>query len=87
MTLDLPGVRPAVLRRRSMEQLDELRSFRYLVRNIYAANIAPPRIQPLVETLPDLWADVRRQREAFAAYLDTLSHADEDAASSAGSES
>ena len=77
MTLDLPGVRPAVLRRRSAEQLDELRSFRHLVRNIYTANLAPRRMQPLVELLPDLWIEVRGQLEAFAAYLDTLSHADE----------
>lgn len=77
MALELPGLRPAVLRRRSAEQLDELRSFRHLVRNIYAANLAPQRMRPLVETLPDLWVDVRQQLEAFAAYLDTLSHADE----------
>ena len=32
----------------------------------------------LIEILPPLWADVRRQLEAFAAYLNTLSHADED---------
>lgn len=78
MTLDLPGVRPPVLDRRSAEQLDELRSFRHLVRNIYAANLVPHRMQPIVETLPDLWIEVRRQIEAFAAYLHTLSHADED---------
>ena len=78
MTLDLPGVRPPVLDRRSAEQLDELRSFRHLVRTIYAANLVPQRMQPMVEMLPDLWLDVRRQLEAFAAYLETLSHADED---------
>ena len=78
MTLDLPGVRPPVLDRRSAEQLDELRSFRHLVRDIYAANLVPQRMQPMVEMLPDLWLDVRRQLEAFAAYLETLSHADED---------
>ena len=78
MTLDLPGVRPAVLSRHSAEQLDELRSFRHLVRNIYAATLIPQRMQPIVEMLPDLWADVRRQLETFAAYLGTLSRADED---------
>ena len=78
MTFDLPGVRPAVLRQRSAEQLDELRSFRHLVRNIYTADLVPRRMQPLVEMLPDLWIDVRGQLEAFAAYLHTLSRADED---------
>jgi hypothetical protein len=77
MTLNLPGVRPAVLRKPSAEQLDELRRFRHRVRNIYAANLQPQRMGAVVETLPDLWGDVRRQLEVFAAYLDELSRADE----------
>lgn len=77
MALDLPGIRPAVVSRQSAEQLDELRRFRHRVRNIYATKLAPQRMQAVVETLPDLWADVRRQLDTFAAYLDTLSHADE----------
>jgi len=78
MTLDLPGIRPAVMSKPSAEQLDELRRFRHRVRNIYAATLAPQRMSAVVETLPELWRDVRQQLEAFAAYLDEMSRADED---------
>lgn len=78
MTLDLPGMRSAVLSKQSIDQLDELRRFRHRVRNIYAANLVPQRMQTVVETLPELWTDVRRQIEDFVAYLQVLSRADED---------
>ncbi len=78
MTLDLGKVRPPVLRADTARQLDELRRFRHLVRNIYAANLAPGRIGPIVESLPALWADVHSQLEAFSGYLEEMSHADEE---------
>lgn len=78
MTLDLGKVRPPVLRTDTADRLDELRRFRHLVRNIYAANLVPGRIGPIVEGLPELWVDVRSQLNAFGDYLEEMSHADEE---------
>jgi hypothetical protein len=77
MTLDLGSVRPPVLTPKAAQELDELRRFRHVVRNIYAANLIPNRIRPLVEELPAIWMDLRGQLETFNAYLDDLSRADE----------
>lgn len=77
MTLDLGSVRRPVLNARTAQALDELRRFRHLVRNIYAANLIPDRIRPLVEDLPGLWRELRLQLETFNSYLEDLSRADE----------
>lgn len=77
MTLELGNVRPPVLRMDTAKNLDELRRFRHLVRNIYATNLIPGRLNPIVENLPGLWTEVRDQLMAFSVYLDDLSHADE----------
>jgi hypothetical protein len=76
MTLDLGSVRPPVLSEQTAQALDELRRFRHLVRNIYAANLIPSRVRPLVDDLPALWHEIQREIEIFAHYLDELSHAD-----------
>lgn len=69
MTLDLPGTRPPVLRKDTAAQLDEYRKFRHLVRNIYATSLDPARMQPLVEMLPTLWAEIRNQLMTFSQFL------------------
>ncbi len=60
MTLDLPETRPPVIQRDTAVQLDEYRKFRHRIRNIYATNLEPARMQPLVIGLPDLWSRVNR---------------------------
>jgi hypothetical protein len=78
MTLDLGRVRPPVIRTETAYALDELRRFRHLVRNIYAANLLPNRMHLLVDDLPALWAELRGQLETFNGYLEEISHADEE---------
>ena len=45
MTLDIEGVRPAVLNRELAARIDELRSFRRAFRNIYQTELDPKRVQ------------------------------------------
>lgn len=78
MALEIPDVRPPVLQPETARQLDEYRKFRHLIRNIYATNIDPIRIERLVAELPDIWADLQRDLEAFVNFLDTLVRADEE---------
>ena len=72
MSLDLPDVRPAVLHPDTAARLDEYRKFRHRIRNIYATNLDPDRMAPLVSGLPPLWEAVRRELDVFSAFLADL---------------
>lgn len=65
-------IRPAVISRRSAEELDEFRRFRHVVRNVYAENFIPDRIDSLIQHLRPLWIRVRVEILAFADFLTLL---------------
>lgn len=77
MTLDLPDIRPPVLEQGTAARLDEYRKFRHRVRNIYATEMDPNRMEVLITGLPELWLSIRRELEAFAEFLEQMAHADE----------
>ncbi len=79
MSLDVPAVRPAALRPETAIALDELRRFRHRVRNIYAANLDPARIRPIVTGLPSLWEGLQQDLGAFVGFLRRLARADPEA--------
>jgi len=72
MSQEVPGVRPAVLGPNRIDGLDDLRRLRHLVRHVYATQLDRERMQPLLETVPTLWQEVRADLLAFAAFLDDL---------------
>lgn len=76
MSLDLPDVRPAVLPPETAARLDEYRKFRHRIRNIYATNLDPHLMAPLVTGLPVLWESVRQDLIRFAAFLGDLAASD-----------
>ena len=78
MTLDVPEVRPPVLRPETAQELNEFRKFRHLIRNIYATNIDPVRVGELVAKLSNLRAKLQQDLDAFVAFLSTLAQADSD---------
>jgi hypothetical protein len=69
---DCPGVRPAVIDRDIALALDEFRRFRHLVRNVYALNLLPERVENLVSALPELWPKLSAELSAFADFLDQM---------------
>lgn len=69
MTIEIEEVRPAVISETNRVALDEYRRFRHIVRHLYAQQFEAERIQPLVETAPGLFAQVRVELLAFAAFL------------------
>ena len=73
MAAEVPDVRPAMIGADVAEALDEYRRFRHLVRNIYATNLAPTKMQRLVERLPMLWAQLRGDLATFALFLEQIS--------------
>lgn len=76
MTLDIPDTRPPVLTSEIVEQLDEYRKFRHLIRNIYTMNIVPQRLAEIVLPLPSLWTQVKDALLKFAEYLDEVAPSD-----------
>ncbi len=72
MAQDLPDVRPAVIGQQSMDLIDEFRRFRHLVRNVYTTHLVPEKMIGLVESLPELWPQLRAELLAFADYLEAL---------------
>lgn len=73
MTLDVPGVRPAVLSEKSRTALDEFRAFRHLFRNLYTHALQPDRVFDLCGRLGAVWGEVRADLKAF---IDTLGELD-----------
>lgn len=69
MTLNVDGVRPAVLRPETAARLDEYRKFRHVVRNIYATNLDPVRIESLITGLSAFWKELRAELERFLRLL------------------
>lgn len=65
-------VRPAVIVSEDVEFLDELRRFRHVVRNVYAFNLLPDRIEPLVLGMNKQWPNIRAELVAFAAFIKSL---------------
>jgi hypothetical protein len=74
MAEEVPAVRPAVINSSWLPQLDELRRFRHLVRNVYTFNIVPTKVDPIVAVLPDLRSHIKEELLAFADFLIDLNN-------------
>ncbi len=72
MTLEIPGLRPALFDRAFARRIDELRRFRHAFRNLYQTELDPDRVRILNETLPRLVVDFSSFHDRFQAALDFL---------------
>lgn len=77
MTLQVGGLRPAVLRDETAEALGPYLRFRHLVRNLYTWNFEAAKLADLIAGLPQALADLRTDLVAFGSFLETASLADE----------
>jgi len=69
MTVEVPGVRPAVISELSCRTLDSYRSFRHIVRNIYTFQFDVTKLEQLVTGAPTAFAQVRAELLAFSDFL------------------
>lgn len=76
MSLELPGLRPAVIRTTVRDDLDDYRSFRHRIRHVYTYHIDPAKVAALVDHLPDVWAVVKEDLEHFLTFLDAVAQAE-----------
>jgi hypothetical protein len=72
MTVSLPQIRPQVLSVEAAKAIDEYLRFRHIVRNIYAFEFDPDRIEHLVQRLRPSFELMRIERLAFAAFLEQV---------------
>jgi len=77
MTLDIPGIRPALLSGDMTEGVDELRRFRHVFRNLYKSRLQPERVafvQHYAESVVNTFGECHRR---FVGWLDQLIDAEE----------
>lgn len=75
MTLELPGIRPAVLGEVTMDRLRELLGFRHFVRHAYAVSWRLERLAELTDLAIAAHAQVEVEVNAFLEFLEFLSSA------------
>jgi hypothetical protein len=72
MTLDIEGIRPAVISKESHISLDELLRFRHLFRNAYLLRFDPGRLAIVLREARPLQGQYQRELDRFIAFLDSL---------------
>ena len=69
MGYDVKDVRPAVISESLLHTLDEFRSFRHIVRNIYTFNYNLEKMKNLIVQLPKLKEELYAKMEEFCQFL------------------
>lgn len=69
MALEIKQIRPPVISRESMNALDEYRGFRHVIRNIYAFNLSPTKLAPLVNSISDTFEQLKSELEQFMVFV------------------
>ncbi|WP_025322447.1 ribonuclease toxin HepT-like protein [Deferrisoma camini] len=78
MAVPVPGLRPAVLPDSTARALQEYLGFRHVVRNVYAFQFDPERLQRLGENLPTVSAGLRAALSDFCRFLEGIAAGDKD---------
>ena len=70
MMTEVPMIRPAVISNETSAKLDDYRGFRHVVRNVYAYKFDPDKLEKLVRSVPELFAQLKAELLAFASFLE-----------------
>ena len=70
MTVEMGKLRPAVIRMETRQSLDEYRGFRHVVRNVYAFNLRPTRLNKLAMGISNCISNLTIDLSAFADFLE-----------------
>nr|WP_217360027.1 hypothetical protein [Anabaena sp. UHCC 0253] len=65
MSIDLPGIRQAVISENALLVLDELRRFRHVVRSVYSYQLKEQRVLDVVNQVFNFYDDLIREIEDF----------------------
>lgn len=76
MTVEIPTVRPPVLTQETYRCLEEYRSFRHVVRNVYTFNLRGSRVKELASDLRPCLTSVARDLMQFVQFVQRLAQDD-----------
>ncbi len=68
----IENLRPPILSAITIEQLDEYRRFRHVVRNVYGFEFEMTRIEPLVNSLEQCFTNVKNELLDFVQILEAI---------------
>jgi hypothetical protein len=68
MSIEVPGIRPAVISLELKEMLEEYRGFRHVVRNVYTYHLDPEKLKPLVKNIRNVIQKLEKELTAFARF-------------------
>jgi len=69
MSIEVPGIRPAVISLELKELLEDYRGFRHVVRNVYTYHLNPEKIERLVTKISGVFQKADAELTAFAKFL------------------
>jgi hypothetical protein len=69
LSMEIDGIRPAVISSDLKENLEEYRGFRHVVRNVYTYHLSSKKIKPLVDKIQDVFRKSENELSAFAKFL------------------
>lgn len=69
MSEQMVTIRPAVISDATCNALQPYRGFRHVVRHVYAFRFDSTKLQALVEQMPEVFAQIRLELQAFADFL------------------
>jgi len=72
MGIAISKLRPAVLSQKTIEDLDEYRRFRHVVRNVYGFEFDLKRIEPLIDRLDSCYTRVKYELLMLADLLEQI---------------
>lgn len=78
MMLDIEGVRPALFSRELAGQIDELRSFRHVFRNIYQSELDSKRVELVQQRLDSTLSAFKKAHKEFIKKVRTITEQLED---------
>jgi hypothetical protein len=69
MATEVANVRPKVISKTTLAQLDEYRRFRHVVRSVYSYDLDPDRLCKLIDSSSDTYKQIEEELIAFARWL------------------
>mgnify|MGYP001607547523 CR=1 FL=1 len=72
MSIEIPGVRPAVISSELKDLLEDYRGFRHVVRNVYTYHLNPEKMEPLGAKLRKVFEQSDAELTAFARFLQSI---------------
>lgn len=70
MSIEIPGVRPAIISSETVDMLQDYRGFRHIVRNVYTYHLNPDKMERLINNLDAAHEKMTAELMAFARFLE-----------------